>query len=306
VELTFKPSVDQYLAIFDNYQNGDRTGALNRLAELPRQAVYRAVEYLRDREDDELLMAALMHTDAAMVQGGDASLHVSRAASCLKRIDADSRRKELDRKWSLAMAYYFQSDHQFLVSVPFLLELTKKYPEDLEIRLAYGSVCEATGLLHDQFHDHLQIAEEQYRWILASDQDHIEARLRLGHVLKLLGQHDEALDLLQNVLSLSADPVQLLVANLLLGEIHRIEGRLQAAIDFYESALQIDGDCLVATVGLSHALHQARRLEESTDVLKRLLQREDRKEQDSWWLYLTGHSDRFEPLLLELRREASP
>ncbi len=302
-ELSFKPSVEQYLAIFKSYQNGDRAEALDRLAELPRQAVYRAVEHLRDREDDQLLMAALMHTDAAMIQGGDASLHISRAASCLKRIDDDSRRKELDRKWRLAMAYYFQSDHKFLVSVPFLLELTKDYPEDLEVRLAYGSVCEAAGILHDPFRDHLEIAEEQYRWILASVPDHIEASLRLGHVLKLRGQNDEAVDLLQNVLSRSVDPVHLFVANLLLGDIHRAEGQLQTAIDFYKSALEIDRNCLVAAVAASHALHQARRLDESTDVLRELLHRSDQSEQDTWWLYLSGHSDRFESLLLELRRE---
>jgi tetratricopeptide (TPR) repeat protein len=141
---------------------------------------------------------------------------------------------------------------------------------------------------------------------LASVPDHIEASLRLGHVLKLRRQHDEALELLQDVLSRSVDPVQMFVANLLLGDIHRSEGRLQIAIDFYNTALQIDRNCLVAAVAVSHALHQARRLEESTDVLRELLHRSDESEQDTWWLYLSGHSDRFESLLGELHREVFP
>ncbi len=304
-ELILKPSIDQYFSVLEDYQSGDRAEALNRLAELPDPAVYRGVEYLRDKEDGQLLQAALMHTDAALRPGGNASLHVSRAATCLKRIDDDSLRDELDRKWSLAMAYYFQNDHRFLVSVPFLMDLNKRYPEDSEIRLAFGSVCEASGLLHEEFRDHLQIAEEQYRWILAADPDHIEASLRLGHVLKLRGQHEESVTILENVLSRTQDPAQVFIARLLLGDIHRSQGRLETAIGFYESAIQIDPDCLMAVVAMSHALHQSRRIGESTEVLEQHLVRGDRSRDDTWWRYLVGHSERFRLLLQELRQEAT-
>ena len=304
-ELTLKPSMDQYFSVLENYKNGDRAEALDRLAELPNIAVYRGVEYLRDRDDGQLLQAALMHTDAALRPGGNASLHVSRAATCLKRIDDDSLRDELDRKWSLAMAYYFQNDHRFLVSVPFLMDLNKRYPEDSEIRLAFGSVCEASGLLHEGFRDHLETAEEQYRWILAADPNHIEASLRLGHVLKLRGQHEESLSILESVLSRTEDPSQTFIARLLLGDIHRSQGRLETAIALYESAVQIDPDCLVASVAMSHALHESRRLGESTEVLELLMARSDPSRDDTWWRYLMGHSERFGPLLQELRQEGA-
>ncbi len=304
-ELTLKPSIDQYFSVFEDYQNGDRTEALDRLAELPSHAVYRGVEYLRDKDDGQLLDAALMHTDAALPPGSNASLHVSRAATCLKRIDDDSLREDLNRKWSLAMAYFFQNDHRFLVSVPFLMELKKKYPEDLEIRLAYGSVCEASGLLHEEFRDHLETAEEQYRWILTTNPDHIEASIRLGHVLKLRGQHEESLTILENALSRTEDPAQVFIARLLLGDIHRSQGRLETAISYYESAVQIDADCLMAVVAMSYALHQSRRIGESTEVLEQHLIRGDRARDDTWWRYLMGHSERFRPLLQELRQEAT-
>ena len=297
--------MDQYFSVLEDYQNGDRTEALDRLAELPSIAVYRGVEYLRDRDDGQLLQAALMHTDAALPPGSNASLHVSRAATCLKRIDDNSLREDLYRKWSLAMAYFFQNDHRFLVSVPFLMDLNKKYPEDMEIRLAFGSVCEASGLLHEAFRDHLQIAEEQYRWILNADPDHIEASLRLGHVLKLRGQHEESISILENVLSRTEDPSQVFIARLLLGDIHRAQGRLETAIGLYESAIQIDPDCLVATVAMSHALHQSRRLGESTEVLEQLLVRGDSSRDDTWWRYLMGHSERFRLLLQDLRQEGA-
>ncbi len=245
----------------------------------------------------------MMHTDAALLPDSDASLHISRAAACLKRIEDDRRREDLDRRWNLAMAYYFQNRQQFLVAVPFLMELTKRYPEDREVRLAYGSVCEAAGLLNDEFRDHLDMAEEQYRWLLASVPEDIEARLRLGHVLKLLGQYDESVALLEDVLSRTDDPVQIFVANLLMGDIHRAQGQLDKAIDSYRAAMQIDGSSQVAVVAMSHAYHQARRFEESTDVLTELLRLGDRSESDTWWRYLSGNSDRFESLLLELHNE---
>ncbi len=302
-ELELKPIVDQYFSILDSYRSGDREGAIDELVEIPRQGIYRAVERLRDREDEELVAATVMHTDAALLPDSDTSLHISRAAACLKRIEDARRREDLDRRWNLAMAYYFQNRQQFLVAVPFLMELTKRYPEDREVRLAYGSVCEAAGLVNDEFRDHLDTAEEQYRWLLASVPDDIEARLRLGHILKLLGQYDESADLLGDVLSRATDPVHIFVANLLLGDIHRTKGRLDRAIDSYRAAMQIDGNSQVVVVAMSHAYHQARRLKESTDLLIELLRLGDRSESDTWWRYLSGHSDRFESLLLELHQE---
>jgi tetratricopeptide (TPR) repeat protein len=221
----------------------------------------------------------------------------------LKHIEDDRRREDLDRNWNLAMAYYFQSRQQFLVAVPFLMELARRFPDDREVRLAYGSVCEAAGLLNDEFRDHLDIAEEQYRWLLASVPDHLEARVRLAHVLKLLGQYDESADLLEDVSSQATDLAYVFVANLLLGDIYKARGNLQRAIDFYRTALQIDRGSQVAVVAASHAYHQARRLEKSTALLNDLLSSGRCNESDTWWRYLSGHSNQFESLLFQLREK---
>jgi tetratricopeptide (TPR) repeat protein len=302
-ELELQPIVAQYFSVLDTYRSGDRTGALNELGEVPRRGIYRAVERLRDRSDDELVAAAVMHTDAALLPESDASLHISRAAACVKRVEDDQRREDLDRRWNLTMAYYFQNRQQFLVAVPFLMELTKRYPDDREIRLAYGTVCEAAGLLNDKFRDHLYTAEEQYKWLLASVPDHIEARLRLGHVLKLLGKYEESSALLEGVLTESKNPDYIFVANLLIGDIHKIQGRLDRAIDSYRAAMEIDASSQVVVVAMSHTYHQARRLEQSTDLLMELLRQGERSESDTWWRYLSGNSARAESLLLELHEE---
>jgi tetratricopeptide (TPR) repeat protein len=244
-----------------------------------------------------------MHTDAALLPDSDASLHISRAAFCLRQVENDQRREDLDRRWNLAMAYYFQNRQQFLVAVPFLMELTKRYPEDREVRLAYGSVCEAAGLLNDEFRDHLNVAEEQYRWLLASTPNHTEARLRLGHVLKLLGQYDESAALLEEVLLKTDDPVSTFVANLLMGDIHKTQGRLDEAVDSYQKAMQIDGSSQAVVVAMSHTYHRVRRLDDSTALLKELLSRGERNESDTWWRYLSGHSAHADSLLLELHQE---
>ena len=87
---------------------------------------------------------------------------------------------------------------------------------------------------------------------------------------------------------------------LLLAGIHQAKGDLNketAALETYH--------CQTASMALSHALHQARHLEESSEVLKQLLHiRPDSvQDRDAWWRYLCRRSGRSDSMLSELREE---
>jgi tetratricopeptide (TPR) repeat protein len=202
------------------------------------------------------------------------------------------------------MGYYFQRMDAYLSALPFFTEAVEQNANDLEVGLGYGSVCEAACLLHG-FHQLLDRAEEQYRIILTTRPNHVEANLRLGHVLMRRKRLDEAIPNLKNVLAHAEQPDHILISNLLLGDIHQSKEELRTAIDFYQSALEIDPQCQAAAVALSHALHRARYLSKSTEVLKNLLNERTaaRSNDDSWWRYLKGHSNRFEPMMKDLRSE---
>lgn len=300
------PSLAPYRDLIDRYKDGDFIEAASALSGLPRRTIEEAAEGNNRKalSDTNLISAALLHTEAALVIGNQRSFHFRKSIEFLARVGDDSRRLDLERRWFLAMGYYYLGKYRFMVALPFLLEAVKLSPDDLETRLALACAGEGAGLIRGHTSE-LRQAESQLRKILGEAPDHLEAHLRLGHVLKLRGERDKALEQLQWVLDHSERQDGLLLSHLLIGDIRRQRGELSRAIESYRIAVASDPGCQAAATALSHALHRAGDRAGSRQVLRHFLDEKGNQpgKTDAWWRYLQGHSERFDELL-EVVRES--
>ena len=84
--------------------------------------------------------------------------------------------------------------------------------------------------------DELGQAESLFRRALAADAGHVEARLRLGRVLALLGRPRDAARELRAAVGQTRDPLLIYYGELFLGDVHESLGDLEAAERSYERA----------------------------------------------------------------------
>jgi tetratricopeptide (TPR) repeat protein len=289
------------------YRDGGFVEAARGLSGASTDFMKEASDYCFGVESDaQLQAAALLHTEAAVLFGTERTFHLRKGMEYLSHIEDESLRRDIQRRWFLAMGYFFQSKRRFLDAVPFFVDAAKLFPDDLEIRFAFGSAREAAGFARG-FRHHLNIAEACYRRILEDEPENVEANLRLGHVLKLKRQGEEAVDRLKWTLSHADLPEHRLVANLVLGEIYRELGDLDTAIEFLHAAVEEEPGCQAAVTALSHALHRRGDLGDARYALKRFLevQKVDGDDTDGWWKYLLGRSQRYETMMQQMREEVS-
>jgi tetratricopeptide (TPR) repeat protein len=306
IERNAAPSTTSYWDLVDRYKEGGFTEAATALSGLSRRTIQEACDTNNSRQvtDSQLIAAGLLHTETALVIGNESSFHFRRAVDYLARIKDDERRQPVERQWFLAMGYYYLGKYRFMVALPFLVDAMTRFPDDLEIRLALGSAGEGAGMIRGSSNE-LRQAEIQFRHILERDAGHVEARLRLGHVLEMEGKDEEALRQLTWTLDYTARKDVLLLANLLVGDIQKKRGRLGPAIDSYRSAVACDPGCQAAATALSHALHLAGDIVGSGEVLKSFLEQRGRSQGgvDTLWRYLRGRADQFDVLMRQIREE---
>jgi tetratricopeptide (TPR) repeat protein len=299
----------QYTDLLERYRTGNFNDAANALSQIPWEVVRKAIAFYKKdpRDDSELVAAALLHTDTALLPSGARSHHFSSAIGYLEALQDEAQRQSLEKHWLLTVAYYFQSIEQSLIALPFLTRAAHTYSEDIEIKLALGTTCESAGWVHG-YKNLIDRAEKVYRDIIARDPNQVEAHLRLGHILKLKGIEYETLERLNWVLRNSDERELLMVANLILGDVQRGRGARDLALAHYRKAVEINPRCQVAVTAMSHMLQLVGDTVGSHQALRRYLDinRYESSETDSWWQYLHGHSDRFESMMHQLRGELNP
>ncbi len=301
-------SLKRYTELAERYRTGQYVDAATAMSRLPRDVTRRAARYYQKDplSDVELLSAAMLHTDAAMISGDQRSFHFLNATEYLRRIEDETLRLLAQRQWHLAVAYHFQNQQRFLVALPFLSQAARFNSEDIEVLLALGNTCEAAAWVYG-YSNLLDRAEVVYGNVLIADPDNVEAHLRLGHVLKLKAAEEESKKELSWVLAHTEDPEIIMVANLLLGDIQRAANDLNGAIQCYRKAVEIDPDCQMATTAMSHAQHLAGDSVGSHQALRSLLENgsgDSSATTDGWWRYLLGRSEKTNKMMAQLRQGA--
>lgn len=244
------------------------------------------------------------------------------------------------------IVYTLQQQHQFEALLPHLDRARQLYPNDAGFRLALGSVEElrASAVMlrrvelpgkqnrseswhRNQRREYLDKAADRYREALNLDATLVEARVRLGRVLRERGKLPEARRELEaavkDVAAATAEetaatappaataatgapfqPVPYL-ALLFLGDVIEAQGNKPGAIARYQRMVKQWPDCQSARMALSSAFEASGDRRAAADALEPLWSPEaDRKCPDPWWHYNTGQAWRMEPLIEDLRARA--
>ncbi|MFQ5792753.1 MAG: hypothetical protein ACE5JI_19970 [Acidobacteriota bacterium] len=307
---TRAPSLDDYLALVADYRGGRFAGAARALSGWSAGAVQEVREELRSGPPTaiQLEAAAMLHTEVVLLGYPEKSLHLDTARAYLGQIEPEARRRSFQRRWFLALGYFFQRGLR-LGDARVLFETgLDVLPEDLEMRLALGTVEETAGWMYRD-ESLVKRAEKHYRHALESQPGLPEAQVRLGRVLALRGRKKDALVSLESALEETDDLTLRLIAHLVVGDLHRKDADFTRAVASYRAAEAIDPGCQSTAVALSHALHQAGDWSGSRRVLTRFFGRGEGSSRnrnaegghDPWWAYVLGHSDRADSMVHEMR-----
>ena len=263
-----------YLALLDRYAGGQVTEAVDALSAWPQARVRAAVRSLDARAAVERARTALiLHTETAFREPADRRepFHVEVARSFLgrvldeaadvggKRIRPSPKARDFGARWHalLGILYCVRDDNRrALLAIDRGLALDSKHPD---VNLVAGARFER-GRNFSQ-------AAQSYRGILSNHPDFLEARLRLGWVLKGRdGQPQErSREQLEDVVARAARPDLLYLGHLFLGSVHERANRLSEAAREYEAARAVMPmqSSVIALIRVEAALghdHRARAL----------------------------------------------
>ena len=308
VEFLLEPElypVADYSVLVDGYREGAFAESAEALSRVRRESLERAVRDYRKKalSESELKTAALLHMEVAFSTRREVLFHLKSARDYLNRIEDDSARKTSLRRWYLAVSSLLRSSMQSWAALHLVQDVTKMYPEDVEILFAIGSVYDAAGWMGVAHM--LERSETVYRGILAIQPENAEVHLRLGRVMQLRGNGEEALRELKLSLEHAYDAEIRFVALMLVGHVSSQLGRMPEAVEAFRESLEIDPHCQAAAVALSHALHRAGDRPGSREVLSAFFAQNGDlpREPDRWMRYLYGGTELLDSTMRDTRKE---
>ena len=253
----------------------------------------------------------------------DRGPHWDLARALLDLIPAVAPGSELKRQWYVSTAAFMQSRFNMADLSPHIRRATKLFPDDADILFHGGWMHETlagplaqhavrgmalpAGLTLDvaNARTHLREARTFFRRALASRQDHVEARVRLGRVLGLLEQHGDAADQLRRVADKQAPSPIGYYALLFLGREEAILGRHDEARASFERAAALYPRAQSPRLGLSSLARSAGDRASAMAALAPLATPEAAESVDPWWTYFAWNRDAADRRLTEWRRSAA-
>jgi tetratricopeptide (TPR) repeat protein len=302
-EIVFSPA-REYMETIDRYRSGAHRTTRRTLSGMNPEILAEAVDTFLGLEPTtkQIKAAVLAHTEVLLHADSWEEIHLDLARTALSRIEPESHRREYERRWFLMIGDHFHALNRDS-EASFIFDLAlRSFPEDTEILLAAGAVYEARAWMWGHL-DSVKTAKTHYRHVLELDSQNATAHLRLGHLLKLEKDWDKATNELQWTLEHSMVSEERLVANLLLGDIHRARKKLRTAVDYYRAVLDSEPGCRAAATSLSYTLHLAGEYADSRAVLEAFFENGASSRYDTWWYYLRGDSNAVRSKMTRLRKE---
>jgi tetratricopeptide (TPR) repeat protein len=300
--------VAEYSELVSQYQNGRFDTVADAMSRVPRASIPGAAKAYRmgSRRDSDLKAAAILHTEVAVAMGIVDRAHLKAAREYLEEIEDESHRRIVKRLHYLAVAYHLRRSPESFGAISILEDALGAFPRDIELRLAVASVYEMVGWLGSR--QYLEQAEGLFRGVVEEEPSHAEAHLRLGRVLQLKGEREDAIRELKRSLECSDDLETGFIAHMLLGGLYCGRGQLTEAVRSYRAALGIDPACQSCTIALSYTLEQIGDPEGSHQVIAELLGRslELSEKTDRWRSFVRGDSEKVESVLAQLREHVLP
>lgn len=292
---------------------GDRTGALARLREIPKnvqdaeldrlRGLARRVERCGTCEERMLLAqqpvaeAVLLHTDAAWqaARGGSVrrqALERARDLLDVIRVLPSGRAFALD--WYRAVTLEAHHRMDWSTGAWVASEGLSRFEADPDLLLFRGTILETVGWRTEptpkRARPFLKRAETSFVRAVRADPDAPEPRLRLAHVRWLLGQTRQVRQGLAELADAPGDAPFPYLARLFLGGVLEDEHSLPAAIGAYRAAVLARPDDQAARVALAHALFVSGDDASARGVMDAALALAGKRDDDPFWLYPWGHS----------------
>jgi tetratricopeptide (TPR) repeat protein len=286
-----------------------------------------------------LKQGALLHTDIALLELGTAqpqyandmmgvfadgrlilqshNAHWQYARRLLDAVSLSSR-DPLVRQWYIATTAYMQSRRDLGYSGRNLKSALDKFPTDARILFyagvlheIYASPVSQNNVLpmgwqisYGSKETELKLARQFFQKAVSTNPDFVEARLRLGRVLGLLGNHPQALAELQQVAASIKDSQLLYYTSLYLGYELEMQSRRDEAREQYERAANLYPAAQSPLLALSQL---ARSGDDVSSALLHLqgvfaLKAKDLWKDDPWWIYDLAHVRNAAALVTEMHR----
>jgi tetratricopeptide (TPR) repeat protein len=253
------------------------------------------------------------------------AVHWDIARMLLDAVTPDPSRDDLVRRWYRATAVFFMSRRLFSDAVPHLDRARRLFPADPAILVESGYLHEifASPRIQDVIRrttppggavfavastrSNLRDAETYFRRAVELDEAFIEARLRLGHVVGLLGRHEEAVSQLQRTVAGTRDPLFLYHASMFLGNEERALGHRDLAREAYEKAAALYPRAQSPPLALTQLARGAGDRPGALRALQPLLAlpADESAREDPWWGYYAGQGRDAAPLFAEVRARVS-
>jgi tetratricopeptide (TPR) repeat protein len=264
-------------------------------------------------------------TDGRQTNFGQQAVHWEIARMVLDHVkpggvDAPSGPDEMVRQWYRATGAWMQAVEEH--DTVHLNRARAMFPDDPDILFLSGTQRETyagpriqTGVRSAVLTDgvvfdlasapwELRQAERFFRRALETRPDHLEARMRLGRVLGLLGRHTEAARELRQALASVDQELLRYYGELFLGAEEEALGQYDAAFDAYQRAAALYPTAQSPLLALSSL---GRRRGDRAGALRALQQMlalpaTDQAREDPWWTYHVAQARNADELLEALRR----
>jgi tetratricopeptide (TPR) repeat protein len=297
-------------------------------------------EEVKDGSLDRVLkQGAILHTDIAILELGivppentaeimgvfadgrllfsSYNLHWQYARQLLDSVRQASH-DPLVHQWYIATTAYMQSRRDFGYSERNLKSALNLFPQDARLLFyegvqheTYASPVSQNQTLPSRFkmsygsrESELRLARQSLQKAISPDQDFIEARLHLGRVLGLLGNHPLAVAQLRKAVDSIKDPQLLYYAFMFLAFEMETYAQHNEARDYYERAATLFPTAQSPLLSLSQLAGKYNDPEGALSILQRVfaLKIADFWKDDPWWSYDLSHVRNSRTLIEEMHR----
>lgn len=321
---TVAPAPVSYADILDLYRRGRTDEALAALATLSdRDVKWNQKQIIQslvpspsaDPRAATVRIAALMHAQAAFwlidKSPTGAQRHLAVARTYIEKL-ASREQDSFVRGWWVMVIGFFQGRFDLRTATQFTRAARVSAGNSPELFLAEG-VTEEMNWTRAQDDNarykvggDLQAAESAYRKALAGDSELVEARLRLGRVLTLRGELDNAVRTLDPLAS-TEDVGFRYLAQLFTGDVLERQGHVAAAEQRYLAAFAALPTGQSARLALANLRHAAGARTAAADAVRATTSDRGVAEAiDPWFLYIHGLYWRTGVYLRTLLKEVEP
>jgi tetratricopeptide (TPR) repeat protein len=253
----------------------------------------------------------------AMVRGP----HWELGRHLLELLPDDPAVVELTRRWYFATSAFMQSRSLMSDMHPHIARALQRFPADPHLLFYAGSMHEtfASPGIQAALPDirlppgeklavgsapaHLQQARQAFERAVAADPHLLEARLRLGRILSVIGRYEEAAEQLRHVLRDPPSRVLEYYAALFLGEAQAALGRTDAAWQSFERAAALYPSAQSPRLAISRLARLAGGQSDAVTALLQVLatNADDPARFDPWWKYFSAREDEADDLIAAWR-----